>query len=106
MGATWRPDGSWPPPAPSEPPVGWSGSGPGVLVLHSWWGLTPFFRQVCDRLADAGFVAMAPDLHGGVTADKPDEAEALLAAVDPNVVARLVLSSSQTLRGLNITPDG
>jgi carboxymethylenebutenolidase len=74
-------------------------------VLHSWWGLTPFFRQVCDRLADAGFVALAPDLHGGATAERPDEAEALLAAVDPNVVARLVLSSAQTLRGLNITPD-
>jgi dienelactone hydrolase len=37
-----------------------AGSGPGVLVLHSWWGLTPFFRNVCDRLADAGFVALAP----------------------------------------------
>ena len=34
----------------------------GVLVLHSWWGLTPFFRQLCDRLAEAGFVALAPDL--------------------------------------------
>ena len=41
-----------------------SGHGPGILVLHSWWGLTPFFREVCDRLADAGFVALAPDLHG------------------------------------------
>jgi len=58
-----------------------------VLVLHSWWGLTPFFRAVCDRLADEGFVAMAPDLHAGRTADRPDEAEALLGTVDPNVVA-------------------
>lgn len=83
-----------------------AGSGPGVLVLHAWWGLTPFFRRVCDRLADAGFVAMAPDLHGGQTADRPDEAEALLAAVDPNVVARLVRSSAETLRGLSMTSDG
>ncbi|HTN80206.1 MAG TPA: dienelactone hydrolase family protein, partial [Acidimicrobiales bacterium] len=36
-----------------------SGSGPGVLVLHSWWGLTPFFRETCDRFADEGFVALA-----------------------------------------------
>jgi carboxymethylenebutenolidase len=81
------------------------GNGPGVLVLHSWWGLTPFFRAVCDRLADEGFVALAPDLHAGRTADKPDEAEALLAAVDPNVVAALVSSSAGTLRNLAITPD-
>jgi len=81
------------------------GEGPGVLVLHSWWGLTSFFRSVCDRLADEGFVAMAPDLHAGRTADRPDEAEALLASVDPNVVAALVSSSAATLRGLKITPD-
>jgi carboxymethylenebutenolidase len=83
------------------------GEGPGVLVLHGWWGLTPFFRRVCDRLADAGFVAMAPDLYGdGRSADTPDEAEALLASVDPNLVAKLVLASAQTLRNLPITPDG
>jgi dienelactone hydrolase len=27
------------------------GSGPGVVVLHAWWGLTEPFRHVCDRLA-------------------------------------------------------
>src|SRR6187549_277952 len=73
-------------PRPSSAGTGYvvtpdAGSGPGVLVLHAWWGLTPFFRSVCDRLADAGFVALAPDLHGdGRTADTPDEAEALLAS--------------------------
>ena len=83
-----------------------SGRGPGVLVLHSWWGLTPFFRSVCDRLADEGFVALAPDLHGGRTADLPDEAERLLAEIDPNPTAALVLSSAATLRSLPVTPDG
>ncbi len=82
-----------------------AGHGPGVLVLHSWWGLTRFFRETCDRLADEGFVALAPDLHGGRTADRPDEAEALLAEIDPNPTAALVLSSAATLRGLAITPD-
>ena len=31
------------------------GKGPGVLVLHAWWGLKPFFKQFCDRLAKEGF---------------------------------------------------
>jgi len=83
------------------------GSGSGVLVLHAWWGLTPFFRRICDRLADAGFVALAPDLHGGErTADTPDEAEALLASTDPNATAELVLSTVATLRSLPVTTDG
>jgi carboxymethylenebutenolidase len=54
------------------------GSGPGVLVLHAWWGLTPFFKSFCDRLAAAGFVVVAPDLHYGATADTIAEAEALI----------------------------
>lgn len=83
------------------------GSGPGVLVLHSWWGLTDFFRGVCDRLADAGFVALAPDLHGdGRTADTPDEAEALLASTDTNRAASLVVSSLSALRSMPATPEG
>jgi carboxymethylenebutenolidase len=81
-----------------------SGSGPGVLVLHAWWGLTPYVRTVCDRLADAGFVAVAPDLHGdGRTADTPDEAEALLASTDPNRTAALVVASLSAVRSMPAT---
>jgi carboxymethylenebutenolidase len=80
--------------------------GPGVLVLHAWWGLTPFFKRVADRLADEGFVALVPDLHGDQrTADSPDEAEALLAVTDPNVTASTVVSSATALRSMPLTPD-
>ena len=82
-----------------------SGSGPGVLVLHSWWGLTAAFRRMADRLADAGFVALAPDLNEGRIPVTAAEAEADLAAIDPNTVADLVISSAATLRELAITPD-
>ncbi|HET8912257.1 MAG TPA: dienelactone hydrolase family protein, partial [Ktedonobacteraceae bacterium] len=54
-----------------------NGSGPGVLVLHAWWGLTDVFKQVCDRLAQEGFVALAPDLYHGETTTSVDEAEQL-----------------------------
>jgi carboxymethylenebutenolidase len=82
-----------------------SGSGPGVLVLHAWWGLTPFFRQVCDRLAEAGFVALAPDLFAGRTADTPEAGEALLAEADIDATAHLVRSSLFALHGMPATPD-
>ena len=59
-----------------------SGTGPGVVVLHAWWGLNGFFRQLCDRLAGEGFVAVAPDLYGGKTASTIDEAQQLIQAMD------------------------
>jgi carboxymethylenebutenolidase len=61
------------------------GSGPGVVVLHAWWGLTQPFQQVCDQLAQAGFVALAPDLYHGKTTASVEEAQALGAALDQDV---------------------
>ena len=61
------------------------GSGPGVLVLHAWWGLTDIFKQACDRLAEAGFVALAPDLYHGKTTASVEEAQALSDALDSNM---------------------
>src|SRR5687767_6155058 len=41
-----------------------SGSGPGVVVIQEWWGLTTHIKDVTDRFAAEGFVALAPDLFG------------------------------------------
>lgn len=75
------------------------GSGAGVLVLHAWWGLTPFFTHVCDRLAEAGFVAFAPDLHHGKTAATIEEAEQLLAQSDFPAVQETAVVALDFLRG-------
>lgn len=56
-----------------------SGSGRGVLVLHAWWGLNPFVRRLCGRLAKAGYTALAPDLYGGEVADTVEGAKTLRA---------------------------
>src|SRR5918911_3967646 len=61
-----------------------TGAGPGVLVLHAWWGLNDTIRAVCTRLAEAGFVAFAPDLYHGKVADTIADAEALGKALDAN----------------------
>ncbi|NCD20585.1 MAG: dienelactone hydrolase family protein [Actinobacteria bacterium] len=44
------------------PPVG-SGPWPGVVVLHEAFGLTSDIRQITDRFASAGYLALAPDLY-------------------------------------------
>jgi carboxymethylenebutenolidase len=53
------------------------GKGPGVLVLHAWWGLNLFFNDLCNRLAREGFVAFAPDLYHGQIATTIADAERL-----------------------------
>src|SRR5918997_2071026 len=79
------------------------GAGAGVLVLHAWWGLTSVFTEVCDRLAAAGYVALAPSLYaGGATAATIAEAEALVAAHDraPAAAEAVVRAAAEQLRGL------
>lgn len=58
------------------------GRAPAVMVIPAWWGLNGFFKQLCDRLAQAGFVAFAPDLYGGQVAETIEQAEALRDTLD------------------------
>jgi len=43
--------------------------GPGVIVVQEWWGLDSGIKEMADRLATAGFVALAPDLYHGELAE-------------------------------------
>jgi carboxymethylenebutenolidase len=65
-----------------------SGSGPGVVVIQEWWGLTDHIAEITDRLAAEGFVALAPDLFGGKVAHDADEAGALMMALPVDQAAR------------------
>ena len=57
------------------------GTGPGVVVIQEYWGLVDHIKEVCDRFAAQGFVALAPDLYHGETAREPDEAGKLMMAM-------------------------
>ena len=49
----------------------------GVVVLHAWWGLNDDVIRYTDRLVDAGFAAIAPDMFRGQVATEPEHAERL-----------------------------
>ena len=75
-----------------------AGGGPGVLVLHAWWGLSDGIRRFCDRLAGDGFVALAPDLCDGRTARTIAEAQALLEQVDDDAATGRAAGGIERLR--------
>ncbi|HEU4916797.1 MAG TPA: dienelactone hydrolase family protein [Acidimicrobiia bacterium] len=74
-----------------------AGPGPGVLVLHSFWGLTQSVKSLCDDLADHGFTVLAPDINFGEHPSSEQEALDHLGKADPNRLASLVLSSAKLL---------
>ncbi len=77
-----------------------SGKGPGVLVLPAWWGLNVFFKDLCQRLAGEGFVALAVDLFHGKIAATIDEAEQLRSKMKGEQVKSELLAATDTLRTL------
>ena len=65
-----------------------SGRGPGLIVIQEWWGLVPHIREVCDRFAREGFVALAPDLYRGEFTQDPDAAGRLMMGLEIPRAAR------------------
>lgn len=78
-----------------------SGSGPGIVVIQEWWGLVPHIKEVCDRFAREGFVALAPDLYHGRTTTEPDEAGKLMMAMKIDEAARDMSGAVDYLVGLD-----
>lgn len=76
-----------------------SGSGPGLVVIQEWWGLTEHIKDVTDRFAAEGFVALAPDLFGGPTTHDSDEAGQLMQDLPVDRAARDLAGAVDFLLG-------
>jgi carboxymethylenebutenolidase len=77
------------------------GSGPGVLVIQEWWGLDSGIKEMANRLGQAGFVALAPDLYHGELAahDEMDKASHLMQTLPPDRAARDMSGAIDYLAG-------
>lgn len=58
-----------------------SPNGKAVIVIQEYWGLNDHIRDITRRYAREGFLAVAPDLYRGKTAQTPAEAAKLMSAL-------------------------
>lgn len=58
-----------------------SANGKAVILIQEWWGLNEHIKDIANRYADEGFTAIAPDLYRGKLAADPQEAGAMMQAL-------------------------
>ncbi|HTP08981.1 MAG TPA: dienelactone hydrolase family protein [Anaerolineae bacterium] len=79
---------------------------PGIVVIQEWWGLVPHIKDVAERFAREGFVALAPDLYHGQAADEPDKARKLAMALDAQRAVQEIAAAARYLKKLqNVAPQ-
>jgi carboxymethylenebutenolidase len=84
-----------------------AGRGPGVVVIQEWWGLNDQIKEVCDRYAAEGFVALAPDLYHGESTTQEDEAGQLMMSLNIEQAAKDMAGAVDYLGGHDaVTSDG
>jgi carboxymethylenebutenolidase len=73
---------------------------PGLILIQEWWGLNAHIKDVARRYANAGYVALAPDLFHGKMTTEPNEAQKLAMSLDQAQVARDLHGATQTLQAM------
>ena len=74
-----------------------AGPGPGVLILHSFWGLTSSVKNLADGLADRGYTVLAPDINFGELPESEQDALDHLGEASPDRLASMVFTSAELL---------
>ena len=81
---------------------GGSGNHPALVVIQEWWGLVPHIKDVAERFAHEGFIALAPDLYHGQVAEEPDEARKLAMDLDRNRAVAEIVAAACYLKAMDI----
>ncbi|MFN2223973.1 MAG: dienelactone hydrolase family protein [Chloroflexota bacterium] len=78
-------------------------SHPALIVIQEWWGLVPHIKDVAERFAREGYIALAPDLYHGQAAEEPDEARKLAMAMDRDRAVAEIGAAARYLASLRAT---
>jgi carboxymethylenebutenolidase len=79
-----------------------TGMMPGVVVIHEWWGLNDQIKRVADRLAEEGYMAIAPDLYRGKVGTDAGLAHELMRGLNENWAVDVVTGAVAQLRGVEL----
>lgn len=83
-----------------------SGKRPGLIVVHEWWGLNEHIKDIADRFADKGYIALAPDLYEGKVTKDADEAGKLMQGLDQQQAIETLNGAVAYLMSLkNVNPE-
>ena len=61
---------------------------PAIVVIQEWWGLDAHIKDLAERFAGEGFVALAPDFYHGQVTTEPDDARKLVMALNGPIALR------------------
>jgi carboxymethylenebutenolidase len=81
-------------------------NGSAVIVIQEWWGLVGHVRDVVDRFAAQGYLALAPDLYHGVQTTEPDEAGKLMMGLAMDQAAKDIAGAAAYLAGRDEVTNG
>ncbi len=68
-----------------------------IGLFHPWWGLNDDVKAYADRLADAGFSVLAPDMFDGEVAETVEDAEKLARGADEDRCSAITLATIDSL---------
>jgi len=92
-----RPDGKTCPGYLATPKAG-SGA-PGFVCIQEYWGLNDQIKKTADRLAEAGYRSLVPDLYRGKLAKASDEASHMMANLNfPDAAEQDIRGAVQYLK--------
>jgi carboxymethylenebutenolidase len=92
-----RPDGKSCPGYLATPKTGAGANG--FVCIQEWWGLNEQIKKMADRLAEAGYKALVPDLYRGKVAKASDEASHMMSNLNfPDAAEQDIRGAVQFLK--------